>query len=198
MRAASFSRATTAARLPEAGIAAEFVQDNHSRSVRGVLRGLHYQIEHAQGKLVRVDLRRGLRRRGRPAAEFARLRALGGRDAVRREPSHAVGAAGLRARIPRRIATPPSFSTRPPTTGIREFERTLLWNDPALGIDWPCDARRRRSPPRTSAATPLARADALRVTRPLDPADRRRRASSASSSRARWRRSATCVALIAR
>jgi dTDP-4-dehydrorhamnose 3,5-epimerase len=52
-----------------AGIAAEFVQDNHSRSRRGVLRGLHYQVEHAQGKLVRavagevfdvaVDLRRG-------------------------------------------------------------------------------------------------------------------------------------------
>ena len=51
-----------------AGIGAEFVQDNHSRSRRGVLRGLHYQIEHAQGKLVRavagevydvvVDLRR--------------------------------------------------------------------------------------------------------------------------------------------
>ena len=38
----------------EAGIDAEFVQDNHSRSARGVLRGLHYQIEHAQGKLVRV------------------------------------------------------------------------------------------------------------------------------------------------
>src|SRR6202043_4260197 len=38
----------------EAGIDVEFVQDNHSRSARGVLRGLHYQIEHAQGKLVRV------------------------------------------------------------------------------------------------------------------------------------------------
>ena len=38
----------------EAGIDVEFVQDNHSRSRRGVLRGLHYQIEHAQGKLVRV------------------------------------------------------------------------------------------------------------------------------------------------
>src|ERR1700748_348092 len=40
--------------LSEAGIEAEFVQDNHSRSRRGVLRGLHYQIAHAQGKLVRV------------------------------------------------------------------------------------------------------------------------------------------------
>src|ERR1700758_1148200 len=38
----------------QAGIDVEFVQDNHSRSARGVLRGLHYQIEHAQGKLVRV------------------------------------------------------------------------------------------------------------------------------------------------
>ena len=38
----------------DAGIDAEFVQDNHSRSRRGVLRGLHYQIERAQGKLVRV------------------------------------------------------------------------------------------------------------------------------------------------
>ena len=38
----------------QAGLDAEFVQDNHSRSARGVLRGLHYQVEHAQGKLVRV------------------------------------------------------------------------------------------------------------------------------------------------
>ena len=37
-----------------AGVPGEYVQDNHSRSRRGVLRGLHYQIEHAQGKLVRV------------------------------------------------------------------------------------------------------------------------------------------------
>jgi dTDP-4-dehydrorhamnose 3,5-epimerase len=40
--------------LADAGVDAEFVQDNHSRSRRGVLRGLHYQIERAQGKLVRV------------------------------------------------------------------------------------------------------------------------------------------------
>src|SRR6266436_4082253 len=59
--ARDFERAT--------GLRREFVQDNHSRSVRGVLRGLHYQVEHPQGKLVRVirgeifdvavDLRRG-------------------------------------------------------------------------------------------------------------------------------------------
>ncbi len=61
--------------LREAGIDAEFVQDNHSRSNRGVIRGLHYQLVQAQGKLVRVvagsafdvavDLRRGSPRFGR-------------------------------------------------------------------------------------------------------------------------------------
>src|SRR4051794_25960739 len=63
-----FFESWNARALAEAGIDAPFVQDNHSRSRRGVLRGLHYQIEHAQGKLVRcvsgevydvaVDLRR--------------------------------------------------------------------------------------------------------------------------------------------
>ena len=42
------------------GLDYRFVQDNHSRSEKNVLRGLHYQIEHAQGKLVRVIFRRGL------------------------------------------------------------------------------------------------------------------------------------------
>ena len=40
--------------LSELGIIADFVQDNHSKSQKNVLRGLHYQVEHAQGKLVRV------------------------------------------------------------------------------------------------------------------------------------------------
>ena len=49
-----FFESFNARAFAEAGIDATFVQDNHSRSRRGVLRGLHYQIEHAQGKLVRV------------------------------------------------------------------------------------------------------------------------------------------------
>ncbi len=49
-----FFESCNAARLRDAGLDADFVQDNHSRSASGVLRGLHYQIEHAQGKLVRV------------------------------------------------------------------------------------------------------------------------------------------------
>ena len=88
-RAASSSRAGTGARSPRPALDVDFVQDNHSRSSRGVLRGLHYQIEHAQGKLVRViagevfdvavDLRRASptfrtpRRRRRCRADNARM-----------------------------------------------------------------------------------------------------------------------------
>ena len=83
------------------GHAVTFVQDNHSCSQRGVLRGLHYQLPpHAQGKLVRVvrgsafdvavDIRRG----------SVDLRPLGRRDAGRHEPPPDVDPAGLRARLP--------------------------------------------------------------------------------------------------
>src|ERR1700759_3131126 len=49
-----FLESYNARALREHGVDVQFVQDNHSRSARGVLRGLHYQLEHAQGKLVRV------------------------------------------------------------------------------------------------------------------------------------------------
>ena len=82
----------------EAGFDIKFVQDNHSRSARGILRGLHYQTEHTQGKLVRVtsgevfdvvvDLRRA-----RPPWAVVR------RTPQRRKPHDAVGAAGFRPRL---------------------------------------------------------------------------------------------------
>ena len=118
-RAASSSRAGTRARSQRPASTPTFVQDNHSRSRRGVLRGLHYQIEHAQGKLVRVDRRRGVRRRRRPAPQLADLRPLGRRDAVGREQADAVDAARVRARLPRAVGATRSSSTRRPTTGIR-------------------------------------------------------------------------------
>ncbi len=121
-----------------AGIAAEFVQDNHSRSARNVLRGLHYQIEHAQGKLVRVvagevlDVAVDLRR---SAPTFGR------HVAVR-----------LSADEHRMLWIPPGFAHGfLVLSGMAEFlykatdywspshERTLLWNDPALGIAWPLE-----------------------------------------------------------
>jgi dTDP-4-dehydrorhamnose 3,5-epimerase len=122
--------------LSAAGIDAEFVQDNHSRSRRGVLRGLHYQIQHAQGKLVRVaegevfDVAVDLRRR---SPTFGRHVAM-----------------TLSAANHRMLYVPPGFAHGFIVTSESadflykttdywhpEHERTLLWNDRALGIAWP-------------------------------------------------------------
>ncbi|HXR56113.1 MAG TPA: dTDP-4-dehydrorhamnose 3,5-epimerase [Casimicrobiaceae bacterium] len=122
----------------QAGIDVEFVQDNHSRSNRGVLRGLHYQIEHAQGKLVRVtagevfDVAVDLRR---SSPTFGRHVAL-----------------HLSAANRRMLFIPPGFAHGfLVVSDVAEFlykttdywypahERTLRWNDPALRIDWPTD-----------------------------------------------------------
>ena len=121
-----------------AGIDAAFVQDNHSRSHRGVLRGLHYQIEHAQGKLVRViegevfDVAVDLRR---SSATFGRHVAI-----------------ALSAENRRMLFIPPGFAHgflvvsdsaeflyKTTDYWYPEHERTLLWNDAALGIGWPAD-----------------------------------------------------------
>ena len=122
--------------LAATGIDAEFVQDNHSRSRRGVLRGLHYQIEHAQGKLVRVaegevfDVAVDLRRR---SPTFGRHVAMTLSAANRRmlyiPPGFAHGF----------IVTSESADFLYKTTEYwhPEHERTLLWNDRALGIAWP-------------------------------------------------------------
>jgi dTDP-4-dehydrorhamnose 3,5-epimerase len=118
------------------GVRAQFVQDNHSRSARNVLRGLHYQVRQPQGKLVRVgageiwdvavDLRRG-------SPSFGRWTAT-----------------RLSADTPRMLWIPPGFAhgflvlsgsadVLYKTTDFYapDHERTLLWNDPALAIDWP-------------------------------------------------------------
>jgi dTDP-4-dehydrorhamnose 3,5-epimerase len=119
-----------------AGIDADFVQDNHSRSARGVLRGLHYQIRHAQGKLVRVT-------EGEVFDVAVDLR--------RASPTfgHAVGVA-LSAANRRMLWIPPGFAHGFVVVSASaeflykatdywhpEHERTLLWSDPVLRIDWP-------------------------------------------------------------
>jgi dTDP-4-dehydrorhamnose 3,5-epimerase len=131
-----FMETWNARALAAAGIDATFVQDNHSRSRRGVLRGLHYQIEHAQGKLVRVvsgevfDVAVDLRRSSRTFGRW-------------------VGVA-LSAENRRMLWVPPGFAHGfvvlsdaadflYKTTDYYhpEHERTLLWNDPDVGIAWP-------------------------------------------------------------
>ena len=119
-----------------AGLDFDFVQDNHSRSGRGVLRGLHYQIEHAQGKLVRatdgevfdvaVDLRRS-------SPDFGRsvgcVLSAANRRMLWIPPGFAHGFVVL--------SESAEFLYKATDYWYPEHERTLLWNDPALRIDWP-------------------------------------------------------------
>lgn len=123
-------------RFTDAGIGYQFVQDNHSRSVRGTLRGLHYQVRHTQGKLVRavfgeifdvaVDLRRS-------SPSFGKW----------------VGFV-LSAENKHMLWVPPGFSHGFYTLTewaevvykVTDYysqpdERSILWNDPDIGIKWP-------------------------------------------------------------
>jgi len=143
--------------LAERGLAAEFVQDNHSLSARGVLRGLHYQIEHAQGKLVRVtagevfDVAVDLRR---SSASFGRW----------------VGVT-LSAENKRMLWIPPGFAHgflvvsesaeflyKTTDYWYPEFERCLLWNDSELDIAWPLAVAPTLAA-KDAAGRPLAQAD---------------------------------------
>jgi dTDP-4-dehydrorhamnose 3,5-epimerase len=120
----------------EAGFDAEFVQDNHSRSGRGVLRGLHYQIEHAQGKLVRViagevydvavDMRRSSPTFGRSIGMTLSAR---NKQMLWIPPGFAHGFLVL--------SEAAEFLYKTTDYWYPEFERSLLWNDAALGIAWP-------------------------------------------------------------
>jgi len=141
----------------EAGVEAEFVQDNHSRSGHNVLRGLHYQVEHAQGKLVRVcagtvfDVAIDIRR---SSPTFGRWIGMELSAENRRMLWIPAGFAhGF-------LVTSDSAEFLYKTTDYwyPEYERTLLWNDPALAIEWPLDG-----PPtiaaKDAAGRPLASAD---------------------------------------
>lgn len=118
------------------GLDLEFVQDNHSRSARNVLRGLHYQLERVQGKLVRVtlgeifdvavDLRRSAATFGRWVAE--RLDAESKRM-VWVPPGFAHGFLVLSEHAEVQYKTTDYYAP--------EHERTLAWNDLALAIAWP-------------------------------------------------------------
>jgi len=128
--ARDFTRAT--------GVDVQFVQDNHSKSAKGVLRGLHYQIQRAQGKLVRVvqgsvfdvvvDLRKSSPTFGRWVG--VELSA----DNYRQlwiPPGFAHGFVVL--------SESAEFLYKTTDYWYPEHERSLLWNDPAIGIDWPID-----------------------------------------------------------
>ena len=121
------------------GLDVAFVQDNHSKSAKGVLRGLHYQIQHPQGKLVRVtqgevfDVAVDLRR---SSPNFGKWEGV-----------------VLSADNKRQLWVPPGFAHGfvvlsesaeflYKTTDYYhpEFERSLLWSDPSVDIQWPVGA----------------------------------------------------------
>ena len=120
------------------GLALDFVQDNHSRSAKGVLRGLHYQIRQPQGKLVRVT-------RGSVFDVAVDIR--------KSSPTFGqwVGVA-LTEHNHRQLWVPPGLAHGFVVTSesadflykttdyyAPEHERCLLWNDPAIGIVWPLE-----------------------------------------------------------
>lgn len=117
------------------GITANFVQDNHSRSARNVLRGLHYQIQHPQGKLVRVT-----------AGEVLDIVV----DIRKDSPTFGKWTGTiLSAENKLQMWIPPGFAHgflvrseyaeflyKTTDYWMPEHERCILWNDPAIGIDW--------------------------------------------------------------
>ncbi len=132
-----FCETYNAARYREAGIAADFVQDNESLSARGVVRGLHWQAgAHAQAKLVRVlrgavwdvavDIRKGSPTFGRHVA--ARLTAESGLQFfVPRGFAHGFAV----------LADDTCFAYKCDNLYCPEAERGMRFDDPALGIPWP-------------------------------------------------------------
>jgi len=117
------------------GIYERFVQDNHSRSAQNVLRGLHYQIKHAQGKLVRVvqgevlDVAVDLRRSSETFGKCASVSLSGENKRMLWIPQGF--AHGFLVLSPSAQVLYKSTDYYAP-----EYERSLAWNDPDLQIDW--------------------------------------------------------------
>ena len=125
------------ARFEEAvGHAVEFVQDNHSKSSKGVLRGLHYQVQQAQGKLVRVaqgevfDVAVDIRRSSSTFGQWvgAHLTA---------ENKHQLWVPEGFAHGFVVISDTAEFLYKTTDYYAPSHERSILWNDPTLGIRWP-------------------------------------------------------------
>jgi dTDP-4-dehydrorhamnose 3,5-epimerase len=145
-------------KFQEVGIEADFVQDNHSKSCRGTLRGLHYQIQQPQAKLVRViagevfdvavDIRKGSSTFGQWVGDY------------------------LSAENKRLLWVPAGFAhgfyvTSPEAEVLYkasdfyapQSERCVLWNDPAIGIEWPLHGNLPLLSPKDTAGKLLSEAE---------------------------------------
>lgn len=136
----------------------DFVQDNHSRSAHNVLRGLHYQVARPQGKLVRVvagevfdvavDLRRGSPNFGRWAGTVLSA------DNKRQLWVPEGFAHGFLV-----LSETADFLYKTTDYWFPEHERTVLWNDPSIGIQWPLDGGEPVMAEKDRGARPLREAD---------------------------------------
>lgn len=140
------------------GIRPRFVQDNQSRSKQHVLRGLHYQIQQAQGKLVRVlagevfDVAVDLRRSSPTFGEWVGVTLTAQCQASLWVPAgFAHGFVVLSACADVLYKTTDFYAPH--------HERTIRWNDPQLAIDWPLDGASPVLNAKDAAATDLARSE---------------------------------------
>jgi dTDP-4-dehydrorhamnose 3,5-epimerase len=139
------------------GLDPDFVQDNHSRSARNVLRGLHYQVRQPQGKLVRVvagevfDVVVDLRRSS-PAFGSSLGVTLSAANRIMLWVPEGLAHGFLVT------SEHAEFLYKTTDYYAPEHERSLLWNDPALGIEWPLEGAPLLKP-RDAEGTPLATAE---------------------------------------
>lgn len=114
----------------------DFVQDNHSRSVKNVLRGLHYQIQQSQGKLVRVvqgtvfDVAVDIRRSSPTFGQYATVELSAENQRMLWVPEGFAHGFVV-------VSDTAEFLYKTTAYWTPEFERSIAWNDPALGIQWP-------------------------------------------------------------
>jgi dTDP-4-dehydrorhamnose 3,5-epimerase len=124
--------------MADLGIREHFVQDNHSYSTRNVVRGLHYQIQHPQGKLIRVitgeilDVVVDLRKSSRTFGKWGAVRLSGENKRMLWIP--AGYAHGFRV-----VSDSAHVLYKATDFYTPESERTLAWNDPDLKVDWQLD-----------------------------------------------------------
>ena len=118
------------------GVAPKFVQDNHSRSVKNTLRGLHYQIQQPQGKLVRVvagevfDVVVDIRRRSPTFGQWVGERLSAENKKMLWIPAGLAHGFAV-------LSDYGDFLYKTTDYWAPQHERTLLWNDPELAIAWP-------------------------------------------------------------
>jgi dTDP-4-dehydrorhamnose 3,5-epimerase len=142
------------------GLDVSFVQDNHSRSGRGVLRGLHYQIEQAQGKLVRVvagrvfDVAVDMRRSSPTFGQWAGVELSG--ENHRQFWVPAGFAHGFLV-----LSETADFLYKTTDYYAPEFERSLAWNDATVGVQWPLEGIEPLLSAKDVAGKPFAECEAF-------------------------------------